>query len=155
MTPQYEAGTDFFERTADGTIGVNQIDPPILKRMSLQTDLISVDPDMTPYILSARELVTTAPVSGTGFALSEGVSTRTIHSRCGSVLLVLVHAMPLVWLNTCITPGHIAITLRLARTPLAMHGPPCRLRVTQRRLHRSGWTVQVRRRGCRQGRHLR
>jgi hypothetical protein len=75
MTPQYEAGTDFFERTADGTIGVNQVDPPILKRMQLQTDLMSVDPDMMPYVLSARELVSTAPVSGYGFAMAEGVST--------------------------------------------------------------------------------
>jgi hypothetical protein len=75
MTPQYEAGTDFFERTADGTIGVNQVDPPILKRMQLATDLMSVDPDMMPYVISARELVTSAPVSGVGFAVSEGVST--------------------------------------------------------------------------------
>jgi hypothetical protein len=75
MTPQYEAGTDFFERTADGLIGVNQIDPPILKRMQLSTDLMSVDPDMMPYVISARELVTSAPVSGVGFAVSEGVST--------------------------------------------------------------------------------
>jgi hypothetical protein len=75
MTPQYESGTDFFERTADGLIGVNQIDPPILKRMSLQTDLLTIDPDMMPYVLSARELVTSAPVSGMGFGVSEGVST--------------------------------------------------------------------------------
>jgi hypothetical protein len=75
MTPQYEAGTDFFERTADGGIGVNQVDPPILKRMQLQTDLMSVDPDMMPYVISARELVTAGPVSGYGFAMSEGVST--------------------------------------------------------------------------------
>ncbi len=74
-TPQYEAGTDFFERTADGLIGVNQVDPPILKRFSNQIDVISVDPDMMPYVLSARELVTTAPVSGTGFAVSEGPSS--------------------------------------------------------------------------------
>jgi hypothetical protein len=75
MTPQYEAGTEFFERTADGTIGVNQIDPPILKRMQLQVDLLSIDPDMMPYVLSARELVSTAPVSGYGFGMAEGTST--------------------------------------------------------------------------------
>jgi hypothetical protein len=75
MTPQYEAGTDFFERTADGLIGVNQVDPPILKRMQIQVDMMTVDPDMMPYVLSARELTTSAPVSGTGFAMSEGVST--------------------------------------------------------------------------------
>lgn len=75
MSPQYETGTDFFERTADGGIGVNQIDPPILKRMQIQTDLISVDPDLMPVVLSARELVTSAPVSGYGFAMSEGASS--------------------------------------------------------------------------------
>lgn len=75
MTPQYEAGTEFFERTADGTIGINQMDPPILKRMQLQVDLLSVDPDMMPYVMSARELVTSAPVSGYGFGISEGPST--------------------------------------------------------------------------------
>lgn len=74
MNPQYEAGTDFFERTADGLIGVNQIDPPILKRMNLQVDMMSVDPDMMPFVISARELVTSGPVSGVGFGLSEGPS---------------------------------------------------------------------------------
>lgn len=75
MTPQYEAGTDFFERTADGTVGVNQIDPPILKRMQNQVDMITVDPDMAPLVLSVRELVTTGPVSGYGFGISEGPAT--------------------------------------------------------------------------------
>jgi|SRR5689334_3547280 len=75
MNPQYEAGTDFFERTADGLIGVNQIDPPILKRMNLQVDMMVVDPDMMPYVISARELVTSGPVSGFGFGLSEGPAT--------------------------------------------------------------------------------
>lgn len=72
MSPQYEDGTEFFERTADGSICVNQKDPPILKRMQLDVDLCSVDPDMTPLVLAARELTTTAPVSGYGFAMSEG-----------------------------------------------------------------------------------
>jgi len=74
MSPQYEDGTDFFEKTADGKVGVNQIDPPILKRMQLQVDLLSIDPDMMPSVLSARELVTSAPVSGYGFGLSEGAA---------------------------------------------------------------------------------
>jgi hypothetical protein len=72
MTPQYEDGTEFFERTADGSICVNQKDAPILKRMQLDVDLCAVDPDYTPLILSARELTTTAPVSGYGFAIQEG-----------------------------------------------------------------------------------
>jgi hypothetical protein len=75
MAPQYETGVEFFEKTADGLVCVNQIDPPVLKRMSLTVDLCSVDPDMTPFVLSARELTTSTPVSGTGFALSEGPSS--------------------------------------------------------------------------------
>jgi hypothetical protein len=75
QSPQYEDGTEFFERTADGLLCVNQKDAPIFKRMQLTVDLCSVDPDMTPLVLSARELTTTAPVSGTGFALMEGVTT--------------------------------------------------------------------------------
>jgi hypothetical protein len=72
MAPQYEDGVEFFERTADGTLCVNQKDPPTLKRMQLTIDLCSVDPDAVAYMLSARELATSAPVSGLGFALSEG-----------------------------------------------------------------------------------
>lgn len=75
QAPQYEDGTEFFERTADGSVGVNQKDPPILKRMQLTVDLLSVDPDATPLILSARELTTTGPVSGYGFAVTEGPPT--------------------------------------------------------------------------------
>lgn len=72
MAPQYDAGTEFFERTADGSICVNQKDAPVLKRMQLTVDFCSVDPDAIAYILSAREIATSAPVSGLGFALSEG-----------------------------------------------------------------------------------
>jgi hypothetical protein len=75
MAPQIEDGTEFFVRTADGTPCVNDKDAPILKRMQLTVILCSIDPDMTPLILSARELTTTAPVSGTGFALQEGAPT--------------------------------------------------------------------------------
>ncbi len=75
MDPQYEDGTDFFEKTADGTVGVNDIDSPIFKRARLTVDLMSLDPDMMPYVLSARELISAPPVSGYGFALAEGPST--------------------------------------------------------------------------------
>lgn len=75
MAPQYEEGTEFFERTADGQPCVNDKDAPILKRIQLTVQLCSIDPDMTPAILSARELTTTAPVSGTGFAVQEGAPT--------------------------------------------------------------------------------
>lgn len=75
MSPQYEDGVEFFQRTADGTPCVNDKDAPTLKRIQLTVQLCSVDPDMTPSILSARELTTTAPISGTGFAIQEGAPT--------------------------------------------------------------------------------
>lgn len=74
--PQYEDGEEFFERTADGTLCVNQLDPPTLKRFRLTIDLCSVDPDAVPMFLGARELTTTGPVSGTGFAIQEGTPTN-------------------------------------------------------------------------------
>ncbi len=76
MAPQYEDGVEFFERTASGTACVNQKDAPTLKRMQLTVDFCAVDPDLAAYILSAREIATTAPVSGYGFALSEGTPTN-------------------------------------------------------------------------------
>jgi hypothetical protein len=72
LSPQYEDGTEFFERTADGSLCVNQKDPPILKRFQVDTDLCAIDPDGSGMMLDARELTTTGPVSGTGFAVAEG-----------------------------------------------------------------------------------
>lgn len=76
MAPQYEDGVEFFERAADGSTCVNQKDASTLKRMQLTVDFCAVDPDAVAYMLSARELATTAPVSGYGFALSEGAPTN-------------------------------------------------------------------------------
>lgn len=72
---QYEDGTEFFERTADGALCVNDKDAPILKRAEVSVDLCVVDPDMMPQVMSARELTTTGPVSGTGFAITSGAPT--------------------------------------------------------------------------------
>lgn len=77
MDPQYEDGTEFFERNADGQPCVNQKDAPILKRMQLTVDLCEVDPVGVAYALSARLLDTSAtPTTGTGWALSEGAPTN-------------------------------------------------------------------------------
>lgn len=73
MAPQYEDGVEYFERTADGTPCVNQKDPPAFKRMQLTVDFCAVDPDQVSFVLSARELVTSGPVSGYGFSMSEGI----------------------------------------------------------------------------------
>src|SRR3990172_8330789 len=76
MEPQYEDGEEFFERTADGSPCVNQIDDPTLKRMQLTVDLCEVNVVGTSYVTSARMLTTGDPVTGTGFAVAEGNPTN-------------------------------------------------------------------------------
>ena len=73
--PQYEDGTEFFERTASGSICVNQKDDPVLKRMNLTIDFCSVNVTGTAYMASAREL-TVGATTGYGFAVSEGSPTN-------------------------------------------------------------------------------
>lgn len=74
MEPQYEDGTEFFQRTADGSICVNQIDDPTLKRMQLTVDLCEVNTIATAYVTSSRLL--SESVTGTGFAVAEGNPTN-------------------------------------------------------------------------------
>lgn len=77
MAPQYEDGEEFFERTADGTPCVNQKDDPVLKRMQLTVDFCEVDPIAVAMVSSSRLLDAISPVvTGTGFAVSEGVPTN-------------------------------------------------------------------------------
>lgn len=71
--PQYEDGEEFFERTADGTVCVNQKDDPVLKRFQLTIDFCEVNTTMFAFMASARELtVSGAGATGTGFAFAEG-----------------------------------------------------------------------------------
>lgn len=73
MSPQYEDGQEFFERTADGTPCVNQKDDPVLKRMQLSVNFCEVDPIGIAMVSSATLLDAVSPVvTGTGFAVSEG-----------------------------------------------------------------------------------
>lgn len=75
--PQYEDGTEFFERTADGSVCVNQKDDPVLKRFQLTIDFCDVNTTMLAFMTSARELtVNGAGVTGQGFAISEGLHTN-------------------------------------------------------------------------------
>lgn len=77
MEPQYEDGEEFFERIADGTACVNEKDDPILKRIQNTIQYCEIDPIMAAYIASMRLLdVTEPPVTGTGFAMSEGAPTN-------------------------------------------------------------------------------
>lgn len=73
MAPQYEDGQEYFERTADGDVCVNQKDDPILKRMELNVQMCAIDPAMTAYVLSATAL--TVSTDTTGWKLPEGQPT--------------------------------------------------------------------------------
>jgi hypothetical protein len=71
--PQYEDGEEFFERTADGTVCVNQKDDPVLKRFQLTMDFCEVNTTMLAFMTSARELTASgAGVTGSGMAFAEG-----------------------------------------------------------------------------------
>lgn len=71
--PQYEEGEEFFERTADGTVCVNQKDDPVLKRFQLTIDFCEVNTTMLAFMTSARELTAGGSgVTGFGMAFAEG-----------------------------------------------------------------------------------
>jgi hypothetical protein len=72
MEPDYEDGEEFFERTASGPPCVNQKDDPTLKRMGLTVQMCEINASLIAYIISARELTTGTPTTGTGFAVAEG-----------------------------------------------------------------------------------
>jgi hypothetical protein len=76
MSPQYEDGEEFFERTADGTACVNEKDDPTLKRLELGVQFCEVNPLAASYVLSARDITSGAPATGYGFALAEGQPTN-------------------------------------------------------------------------------
>jgi hypothetical protein len=76
MEPDYEDGEEFFERTASGDPCVNQKDDPTLKRMGLTVQMCEVNVSAISYIISARELTTGSPTTGTGFAVAEGNPTN-------------------------------------------------------------------------------
>jgi hypothetical protein len=76
MEPQYEDGVEFFDRTADGTACVNQKDDPTLKRLNLTSQFCEINTSAVALMISARELTTGTPTTGTGFAVAEGNPTR-------------------------------------------------------------------------------
>lgn len=76
MTPVYEDGVEFFERTADGSVCVNQMDDPVLKRFELVMDFCEVNQTGASYMASMRELTVGAGATGTGFAAVEGLATN-------------------------------------------------------------------------------
>jgi len=79
--PQYEDGTEFFERTADGSICVNQKDDPILKRMMETIDFCEINQTAQSYMSSMYEL-TVGGTTGYGFAMQEGIKSNRFSLEC-------------------------------------------------------------------------
>src|ERR1700755_3038180 len=62
-TFEYEDGTEFLLKAADGTPCVNQKDDPFLKRVTTAVDLCNIDPDGI-VIVTGEDLITTgSPVT--------------------------------------------------------------------------------------------
>jgi hypothetical protein len=72
MSPQYEDGTEFFQRNAAGDACINQKDKPIFKREELTVDWCEVNALLAAYVIDAQVLGDGTPVTGTGFAFGEG-----------------------------------------------------------------------------------
>lgn len=72
-TPQYEDGTEFTQKRADGVLCVNQKDPGQLKRVSAETTWCVLSPDTIVLQTGSREILTSA--TGTGAIFSEGLIT--------------------------------------------------------------------------------
>lgn len=73
-TPQYEDGTEFTKKRADGALCVNQKDPSQLKRVELESAWCIIDPDVRVIIDGARLLTTGA--TGTGAFFSDSLTTN-------------------------------------------------------------------------------
>lgn len=76
MEPDYEDGEEFFERTASGEPCVNQKDDPTLKRFMLTVQWCEINTSLSSYMISATELTTGTPTTGTGFGVDEGNPTN-------------------------------------------------------------------------------
>jgi len=70
-SPQYDEGAEFIQKTADGALCINEKDPNSLKRVDLEIQVCTLDPDVI-VIASGERLLTTGSATGTGVAFGEG-----------------------------------------------------------------------------------
>lgn len=76
-SPQYEDGTEYLTKKANGELCVNDIDPPALKRVDLEMVWCVLDPDALVVQTGERLLTDSGEVTGTGVAFGEGqITTR-------------------------------------------------------------------------------
>ena len=74
-TPDYEEGEEFILKRADGSLCVNEKDPNELKRVGLEVEVCTLDPDLQVLVSGERLLTAGAPATGTGVAYGEGQLT--------------------------------------------------------------------------------
>lgn len=75
-SPQYEDGTEYLSKKANGDLCVNDIDPPALKRVDLEMVWCVLDPDALIIQTGERLLTDSGAVTGTGVAFGEGQVTN-------------------------------------------------------------------------------
>lgn len=67
VSPDYEEGTEFLTKLADGTACVNQKDPAFLKRAGLEMHFCVLSPDFVTLATGETSILTgSGPVTGTG-----------------------------------------------------------------------------------------
>jgi hypothetical protein len=74
--PEYEDGTEYIQKNANGELCVNEKDPSELKRVTLTSQFCLLDPDAFAIIAGERLLTAGGVgVTGTGVAYGEGILT--------------------------------------------------------------------------------
>jgi hypothetical protein len=67
VSPDYEKGTEFITKLADGTPCVNQKDPAFMKRAGLEAHFCVLSPDLVTLMTGQTEILTgSGSVTGTG-----------------------------------------------------------------------------------------
>lgn len=74
VSPQYEDGTEYIQKTANGDFCVNEKDPSQLKRATVTITVCVLDPDMMVLTTGQRLLTAGTPATGTGVAYGEDTS---------------------------------------------------------------------------------
>lgn len=75
VTQQYQDGTEYILRNAKGELCVNDVGADQFQRSDLSIQFCSVDPDIVGLITGTSIVTTGAPVTGTGFWVTEGEVT--------------------------------------------------------------------------------
>lgn len=76
VTQQYEDGTEYQLRNAQGEFCVDEVGPDQFRRVDLTVQFCAVDPDVVNLITGSTVITTGAPVTGTGFWVTEGSVTQ-------------------------------------------------------------------------------